>query len=123
MSGTKRVRIPRTSAPGLISPQALSLYRHALDLRRRGADQETVQAAENDLDRLLGGGVRRLWEVSIWDVYRFQEPGDPVWERTMERRRQLDAAVRELKRQERAARRAAKAVPEPEREPEPEPAV
>jgi hypothetical protein len=123
MAGTRRTPIARAHHGTLITAQALSLYRRALDLRRRGADKETVHAAEADLERLLGGGVRRLWEVSVFDVYRFQEPGEPVWERKMKLRRQLDAAVRELKRQERAAAKRAKDVhsadtPEPEREPE-----
>src|SRR5262245_18958148 len=129
MSGTKRVRIPRASALGLVSPQACDLYRHALKLQvkaqRSGvdADKHAAWDAEADLDRLLGGGVRRLWEVSVFDVYRFQEPGDPGWERKAELRRQLDAAVAELRRQEREARRAAKAIPEPARDPESEPVV
>ena len=123
MAGTRRTPIARAHHGALITAQALSLYRRAVDLRRRGADKETVHAAEADLERLLGGGVRRLWEVSVFDVYRFQEPGEPVWERKMKLRRQLDAAVRELKRQERAAAKRAKDVhsadtPEPEREPE-----
>src|SRR5262249_50012875 len=75
-----------------------------------------------DVDRLLGGGVRRLWLVSIFDVYRFQQPGNADWEQKMALRQQLDAAVSELRRQEREARRAAKAIPEPAREPEPAPA-
>jgi hypothetical protein len=128
MSGTKRARIPRTSAPGLISPQAVALYRRALDLRRRGADQETVHAAEADVDRLLGGGVRRLWLVSVFDIDRWPpKPDDLDGQRTLEHRCQLDAAVRDLERQERqertARRRAAKAAPEPTHETKPEPAV
>jgi hypothetical protein len=128
MSGTKRVRIPRTSAPGLISPQAVALYRRALDLRRRGADHETVHAAEADVDRLLGGGVRRLWLTSVFDIHRWPpKPDDLEGQRTLEHRRQLDAALsglqrqeREARRQARAARRAAKgASPAPERETEP----
>jgi hypothetical protein len=125
MSGTKRVRIPRASAPGL-SPQVLSLYRHALGLRAKAnrsgarADQEAAHAAEADVDRLLGSGIRRLWLVSVFDIERWPpEPDDLEGQRTLEHRRQLDAAVRELKRQERVARRAAKAVSEPE----PTPAV
>src|SRR5262249_11487429 len=128
MSGTKRVRIPRTSAPGLVSPQAVYLYRTALRLRAKAnrsgtsADRDAAHDAEADVDRLLGGGVRRLWLVSIFDVYRFQEPGNADWEQKMALRQQLDAAVSELRRQEREARRAAKAIPEPAREPEPAPA-
>jgi hypothetical protein len=120
MSGTKRVRIPRTSAPG-VSPQVLSLYRHALRLRAKAnrsgisADQNAAHSAEADVDRLLGGGIRRLWLVSVFDIKRWPlKPDDLEGQRTLERRRQLDAAVSELQRQEREVRRAAKAVPEPE---------
>ena len=124
MAGTRRTPIARAHHGALITAQALSLYRRAVDLRRRGADKETVHAAEADLERLLGGGVRRFFETTVFDVYRFQEPGDAVWERKTKLRRQLDAAVRELKRQESAAAKRAKGVhtahtPEPEREPEP----
>jgi len=119
MSGTKRTRIPRTPTLGLISPQALSLYRHAVALRRRGADRETCHAAERDLDRLLGV---RLWHVSIFDfddIFDRNAPpaymGDAEdWHRALQLRQQLEAADRELRCQERAARRAAKVIPEPE---------
>ena len=94
MSGTKRTRLPRGGTPGLITPQAVALFRRALDLRRRGADEQTVPAAEGDLDRLLGGGVRRLWEVSVFDVFRYQARGDADWERKMALRSALDAALR-----------------------------
>jgi hypothetical protein len=123
MSGTKRVRIPRTSVSG-VSPQVLSLYRHTLRLRAKAnrsgtsADRDAAHSAEADVDRLLGGGIRRLWLVSVFDIERWPpKPDDLEGQRTLEHRRQLDAAVRELKRQEREARRAA--VPEPE----PAPAV
>jgi hypothetical protein len=125
MSGTKRVRIPRTSAPG-VSPQVLSLYRYALRLRAKAnrsgtsVDRNAAHDAEADVDRLLGGGVRRLWLVSVFDIDRWPpKPDDLAGQRTLEHRRQLDAAVSELRRQERAARRLAKAIPEPAREPEP----
>jgi hypothetical protein len=110
MAGTHRTPLARTHHGALITAQALSLYRRAVDLRRRGADKETVHTAEADLERLLGGGRRPFFETTIFDVYRFQEPGDPVWERKVRLRRQLDAAVRELKRQEREAQRAARAA-------------
>jgi hypothetical protein len=128
MSGTKRVRIARTPALGLITPQVLALYRHALELRARArrseADLEAFSRAEDDLNRALG---LKMWDVTVLEDYMFtpDEPPDYMppaaqdgWYRTRELRRQLAEADRELRRQERAARRA-KAAPDPEREPEP----
>ena len=120
MPGTRRTPLVRAHTPQ-ITAQAIALYQRALKARAKAQAKGhyspefyAAHDAEADLDRLLDGGVRRLWETSVFDVYRFRHPGDPAWERTMEQRRQLDAAVRELKRREREARRAAKAAVEPE---------
>ena len=120
MSGTKRVRIPRTPALGLITPQVIALYRHALKLRARAHlspdDLEAFSHAETNLDRSLG---LQMWDVGVLEDYMFT-PDEPPnympraavdgWYRTRELRRQLAEADRELRRQERAARRA-KAAP------------
>jgi hypothetical protein len=129
MSGTKRVRIPRTPALGLITPQVVALYRHALELRARAHlspdDLEAYSRAETDLNNSLG---LRMWDVGVLEDYMFTPDAPPDympagavdgWFRTRELRRQLAEADHELRKQERAARRAAKAAPEPEREPEP----
>jgi len=117
MSGTKRTRLDRQQRAGLITPQTISLYRRALELRKRAhrsdADREAAYEAEAIVERILGGGIRRLWLPSIFDVYEYNRPGDAGWERAAELRRQLDAALTELKRQERAARRAKAAPPSP----------
>ena len=117
MSGTKRTRLDRQQRAGLITPQTISLYRRALELRKRAhrsdADREAAYEAEAIVERALGGGIRRLWLVSVFDVYEYNRPGDAGWERAAELRRQLDAALTELKRQERAARRAKAAPPSP----------
>jgi hypothetical protein len=126
MSGTKRVRIPRTPALGLITPQVVALYRHALELRARAcrseADLEAFSSAENDLNHSLG---LRMWDVGVFEDFMFvpDEPPDYMppaardgWYRTRELRQQLQAADRELRKQERAARRAkgANTIPTPE---------
>jgi len=126
MPGTKRIPLQRQHTPQ-VTAQAVALYQRALKAQAKAHFSAELERAAHDakadLDRLLGGGVRRLWEVSVFDVYRFQDPGDPDWKRKLELRRQLDAAVRELRRRQREVRRAArasgKATPEPEREPEP----
>jgi len=116
MPGTRRVPINRQHMP-VITASTIDLYRTALRLRKRAhlskADREAAYEAEAIVERILGGGIRRLWLPSIFDVHEYQRPGDPDWERAAELRRQLDAAVAELKCQERAARRAKAAPPSP----------
>jgi hypothetical protein len=124
MSGTKRVRVARTPAQGLITAQVLALYRHALELRARArrseADLDAFSAAEDALNNALG---LKMSDVTVLEDFMFapDEPPDMPraavdgWYRTRELRQQLQAADRELRKQERAARRA-KAAPEPEPE-------
>jgi hypothetical protein len=132
MSGTKRVRVARAPAAGLITPQVIALYRHARALQARAhrseADLDAFSTAEDDLNRALG---LKMWDVTVLEDYMFtpDEPPDYMppaardgWYRTRELRQQLQAANHELRKQERAARRA-KAAPEPERKPETEPVV
>jgi hypothetical protein len=120
--------IARRQAPQ-ITPQLIELYETALKLRaleRRGrADHATVHEAEAAVERHLGGGIRRLWLTSVFDIYDDPPgPDDMVGRRTLEHRKQLDAAVQDLQRGRREARRAAKAAApantEPTGEPEPE---
>jgi hypothetical protein len=119
MSGTKRVRVARTPALGLITPQVIALYRHALKLRARAhrspADLDAFSSAESDLNHSLG---LKMWDVTVLEDYMFTPDAPPDsppaaqdgWFRTRELRQQLQAADRELRKQERAARRA-KAAP------------
>jgi len=119
MPGTRRTPINRQHTP-LITPTVLGLYRRALKLRKHAHlsddDRHAAHAAERDVDRALGV---RLWEAGIFRTLDYQHPGRADWDRAAELRRQLEAANRELRQQERAARRAAKAISQPVREPEP----
>jgi hypothetical protein len=125
MSGTKRVRVARTPAAGLITAQVIALYRRALQLRARAhrseADLDAFSAAEDDLNHALGLSMS---DVTVLEDYMFVPNTVPNymppaaqdgWYRTRELRRQLAEADRELRKRERAARRA-KAAPEPEPE-------
>jgi hypothetical protein len=131
MPGTRRTPIRRQHT-SLITAQAVALYQRALKARAKvHLSDELRQAAhdaERDCDRLLG---LRLWDFSIFDDFMFDCDEPPKyllergvraadgWWHVKELRRQLVEADRELRRQRRGARRAAKAIPEPAREPEP----
>src|SRR5262249_41970129 len=126
MPGAKRTRIPRAPTPGQITPQVLALYRHAVELRvrarrrRTNADWQAAGDAENAVNRALSV---RLWETSIFDVldYPAEADGSPDWLHAAELTQQLDAALHELRRQERAARRAKAVPPSPPSPPSPSP--
>jgi hypothetical protein len=94
-----------------ITPSVVASYARALELRkladRGAAGQMEAHELEATVERALGGGIRRLWLPSVFDVFEFQEPGDPDWERCASLRRQLDAALAEAAKQRRR-------VPEPE---------
>ena len=127
MPGTKRTPIARSRTP-LITPQIVDNWRRALKLNKRAhlshADFELAYAAERDVDRALG---IKLWNISIFEdemfkhdsppEYLFQQGRADGWYRTHELRRQLAEADRELRRQERAARRAKTLSPSPEQPP------
>jgi len=134
MPGTRRTPIARSRAP-LITPQVIDLYRTALKLRAKAqrsgttADRDAAQEAENAVDRAFFGPAR-LWHCSIFDDFMFTSDDPPAyllqhgraddWRHVRSLRLQLQAADRELKKQERAARaRRTKAILEPERENEP----
>ena len=127
MSGTRRTPIARSHAPQ-ITAQVISLFRHALKLRRQGSDQETVHAAERNVDRMLG---LKLWNDSVFNSWFDTAEGPPDYllernadaaERAFWRikrlREQLLQADRELTRQERAARRTVPAPASPSSSPE-----
>ena len=118
MPGTRRTPIRRQHT-SLITAQAVALFRHALSLRRRGADQQTCRAAERDVDRMLGV---KLWQVSIFDFDdildrdappAYMGPRHEDWSRALELRQGLEQADRDLRKQERAARRAKATPPSP----------
>jgi hypothetical protein len=78
-----------------VTPTVLAAYRRALELRALGADfREEAHEAEAMVDRLLGGGIRRLWLPGVFDVH-IADPGDPAWEHAMALRRRLDQALSE----------------------------
>jgi hypothetical protein len=118
MPGTKRTPIARSRAP-LITAQTVDLFRTALALHKRDPAGITHNA-KRAVDRLVGW---KMWKISIWDfddIYsREVPPEDPNrhddWAHALELRQALEQAVRELRAQERKARRA-RAEPEPERE-------
>jgi hypothetical protein len=133
MPGTKRTRIPRAPTLGRINSHTVDLYQTALRLRkhehRSDADREAAHDAERALNRAFN---RKLWNIGILDDFMFDgkdEPSEYVqrggfravddWWYVKELREQLQAAARELTRQEREARRA-KAAP---LSPLPEPTV
>jgi hypothetical protein len=80
---------------GVVTPAVVAAYRHALALRALGANfREEAHEAEATVDRLLGGGIRRLWLPGVFDV-DIERPGDPAWERARALRQQLDQALAE----------------------------
>jgi len=95
---------------GVVTPQIVAAYRHALKLRKRAhlsqADHDRAHEAVAIVERALSGGIWRLWLMSVFDVHHYNRPGDESWERAHTLRQQLDAGLAELKRQEREARRA-----------------
>jgi hypothetical protein len=88
---------------GRVTPSIVAAYQRALALRERAHlsedDRDAAHEAEAAVERMLGGGIRRMWQISVFDVFEFQEPGDPDWERSASLRRRLDAALAEAKRQ------------------------
>jgi len=78
-----------------ISPTTIGLYARALELRALGADfREEAHEAQAAVERALGGGIRRLWETSVFDVIDYgPSPGDPDWERATDLKRRLDEAL------------------------------
>jgi hypothetical protein len=128
MSGTKRVPISRQHASSIA--MVLPLFQHALRARakwkRSGSDEDRAAAieAEKVIERAL---TIRMWQVSIFDIDsiygRSKPPEEPRhrddWARALGLLQQLEAADREFRRQERAARRQRKVEPQPQPEPEP----
>jgi hypothetical protein len=114
---------------GAITAETVRLYRHALKLRQHDPVSEETHNAKRAVDRALGW---RMWEVSIWDIGegeiydRTVPPQDPKWHddwaRAVEQLEALEAAVREQRREERAAR-GNSTVATPEQPPEPEAAA
>src|SRR5262245_61556487 len=100
---------------GRITPSVIAAYQRALALRERAHlsddDRDAAHEAQAAVDRLLGGGVRRMWKISIWDfddIYsRDTPPRDPRshddWARMLELRQRLDAALAEASRRPTAA--------------------
>jgi hypothetical protein len=78
-----------------ISPTTVGLYTRALELRALGPDfREEAWEAQCAVERALGGGRRRFFVTTIFDVLDHgPSPGDPDWERAAEQLRRLDEAL------------------------------
>jgi hypothetical protein len=125
MSGTKRTRIARTPIVGLITPQIVAAYRRMLELRKHAHRSPTHRTmafdAEIAVDGMLG---TKPWQISALndDMFTLGRPFDYLcqmgraddWHRANELRQQLQQADREMRRQERAARRTKAPSSEPE---------
>lgn len=76
---------------GRITSSVVVASARALELREQASrgeiDRDAAHEAEATVDRMLGGGIRRLWLPSIFDVDR------------AELKRRLDAALAEAKAQ------------------------
>jgi hypothetical protein len=79
----------------VISPTTIRLYARALELRALGPDfRDEAHAAQADCERALGGGVRRFFVTTIFDVLDHgPHPSDPEWARAAEQLRRLDEAL------------------------------
>jgi len=99
---------------GAISPQVVAAYAHALELhervRRGEVGLDEVAEAESTLERMLS---IRMWEPSVFDLDRLYGPDDLDYQRALDLRDRLNAALAELKRR----RQAAAPTPEPETAP------
>ena len=98
-----------------ISPTTIALYARALELRALGPDfREEAHEARAAFERALGGGIRRLWETSVFDVINYgPDPGDPEWERAAELKRRLDEALAAVR-----AKQSTAVAPAPTEDPE-----
>ena len=83
-----------------ISPTTVALYARALELRALGPDfREEAWEAQCAVERALGGGVRRFFVTTIFDVLDHEpHPSDPEWARAAEQLRRLDEALAAAKR-------------------------
>jgi hypothetical protein len=97
-----------------ISPTTVALYARALEVRKLGPDfRDEAHAAQADCERALGGGKRRFFVPTVFDVIDHPpDPNDPEWVRAAEQLRRLDEALA-LAKDTHTVR-----TPEPEREPE-----
>ena len=97
-----------------ISAEVVAAYARALELRkqaRRGeVDLDEVAEAESTVERALS---IRMWEPSVFDLDRLYGPDDLDYQRALDLRDRLNAALAELKRR----RQAAAPTPEPETAP------
>jgi hypothetical protein len=93
----RRLSKARSSA---ITPTTVALYARALELRALGPDfREEAWEAQAAVERALGGGVRRFFVTTIFDVLDHgPHPSDPEWARAAEQLRRLDEALEAAKR-------------------------
>jgi hypothetical protein len=79
----------------VISPTTVALYARALELRALGPDfAEEAHEARANFERALGGGRRRFFETTVFDVIDHGPcPDDPEWVRAADLKRRLDEAL------------------------------
>ena len=100
---------------GAVSPQAVAAYEHALAMRKQHArgelDLDAVAEADKTVEQMLS---IKMWQPSVFGLDTFWEPSDdPDYQRALDLRDRLNAALAELKRR----RQAAAPTPEPETAP------
>jgi hypothetical protein len=88
-------RLGKQQREGVISPTTVGLYARALELRALGPDfAEEAYEARAAFERALGGGVRRFFETTVFDIIDHGPcPGDPEWDRAADLKRRLDEAL------------------------------
>jgi hypothetical protein len=100
---------------GAISPSTVAAYAHALALREQYARGEVDLDAVAEGDKVVERALSiRMWQPSVFGLDTFWElSDDPDYQRALDLRDRLDAALAELKRR----RQAAAPAPEPETAP------
>jgi hypothetical protein len=117
MPAKRRLSKQRETA---ITPMTVGLYARALELRALGPDfREEAWEAQCAVERALGGGRRRFFVPTVFDVIDHPpDPNDPDWVRAAEQLRRLDAALTAAR-----AKQTAPAAPAPQPTEDPEVAV
>jgi hypothetical protein len=122
MPGTRRTPIARSRTP-LITAHTVDLFRTALRLRKSKPGSLEAHEAERAVDRMVGW---KMWNISLWDfdIYSREKPPEDRhlhrdWQHALELRLQLEAAVRALRRSERAVLKRGRDIEQPEPTPPP----
>ena len=62
---------------GRITPSIVAAYKQAVELRALGDPR--AREAENAVDRMLQGGIRRLWKLSLFDFDACSQSSAPPY--------------------------------------------